>query len=173
MRRLITKALVTTISAVACGGCGKSDRSQSPPAPVVDAAPSAEPVVATRLRKRTHPASYAPADGKRPVGGELLNPRDAQGRVIFTRPDDVCMVEGTPKEPRPQSLPPGLPWRSLERIDCPPAMDDPAWDDCPDRLVRDEGTGTCACVSSYGDPPPPARPNARPEAGKKPAEKGS
>lgn len=178
MRRLLAKAFVTTISVAACGKTTppppeEREPSRNPPAQVVDAAASAEPVVQTRLRKRTKPTTYPPSDGTKPATSKLLNPTDAKGRMIFTRPDDVCMVEGTPKEPRPQTLPPGLPWRSLERVDCPPEMDDPAWDDCTDRLVLDEAAGTCFCVASFGNPPPPPRPNVCPKAAGKPKKSGS
>jgi hypothetical protein len=171
---MLAKAFVTTVSAVACGKTtppAPEEPSRNPPAQLVDAAAADAPAdagidaaVQTRLRKRTKRAVYATPDGTRP-GEEpkLLNPKDANGRVVLTRPDDVCVVAVPPKEPRPSTLPTGLPWRSLERVDCPPEMDDPAWDDCTDRLVADEGAGRCFCVPEYGNPPPPPRANACPK----------
>jgi hypothetical protein len=166
MRRLLANAFVTTVSLSACGKTTPPPEveTHNPPMPTVDtplevvdvaavdAAP-AEPK--TRVRKRTRPAALAQGAATRPPSPKTLNPKDALGRIVFAGSDDVCFVE----VPRKSSEPPprGVVPPATERVDCPPAMDDPAWDHCTGRLVIDEAAGTCACVNDYGNPPPPPR----------------
>lgn len=111
-----------------------------------------------RKRKRTAPpipwtaSSTSPSQLRFPP----LNPSDREGRIIYALPDDRCAVQ-VPYEGPPVQLPPGVTPRAFEEVDCPPAMDDPAWDNCTDRLAFDEGSSKCFCVSSFGNPPPPPR----------------
>jgi len=68
-----------------------------------------------------------------------------------------------------KSLPPrGLPTgsRAVETVfvDCPPVMDDPAWDTCNSSgLSRSKTKDECYCMPLGGNPPPPPRANRCPK----------
>lgn len=179
MRQLLRPAFVTTVSALAIGaGCKKTDvppetepqptpnppAYEDPPSPTASA--SASPKEAkgeTRKRKRTASAADpSRGDGSSPKKPRVLNPTDVDGRRIHAGYDDRCSVEVPPKGEPPKNLPPGMPWKETVYVDCPPAMDDPAWDHCAQDLVLDEGTKACFCVATVGNPPPPPRKQACP-----------
>jgi hypothetical protein len=76
-----------------------------------------------------HPDDRTPVDN---AGGVEVNPRDAQGRRIFAD-GERCLVRGD-RDP------------DETQVDCPPAMDDPAWDECSgiNGLFK-RPDGTCYC----------------------------
>jgi hypothetical protein len=76
----------------------------------------------------------------------LLNPTDAAGNPVFARADDACFFE-TPAHV-PAGVFPPMGWRGRDRhdVDCPAAMDDPAWDECaPGEIRQDPATKRCMC----------------------------
>lgn len=159
-RRYLAPAFVTTIATLTSGtACKKTTRTNNPPPPEpsVIANPPPLPEPTTKKRKRTAPASYAWNNPKnlRPTAATSLNPRDAKNREVFVSADDTCVVHVERDDPK-QPLPPGAAWWKSERVDCPPAMDDPAWDHCTDQLVV-SADGTCFCDPMGGHPPPPPR----------------
>lgn len=106
-----------------------------------------------RLR-RTSPTSPTP-EGK-PVdrvdyrSAKTLNPSDDEGRTIYAR-GAQCYVTAPIEGKQQMSWQPPKPMV----IDCPPSMDDPAWDWCPSgRIVLISDTSTCVCARD-GNPPPP------------------
>lgn len=76
-----------------------------------------------------------------------LNPRDAKGRPIYAH-GTACVVL-LPSTPPVREAP------DTEAVDCPPEMDDPAWDHCPGTLYRRQEGAGCLCVTSGNRPPQP------------------
>jgi len=112
---------------------------------------------------RARPAVSKPA-GKtvafEDVGDDarILNPTDASRNTIYLDVKGHCYVQGDRS--------PGVAGDYGERmprvVDCPPEMDDPAWDTCNGgevRLERSDRSDRCYCVDpgGGGNPPPPAR----------------
>jgi hypothetical protein len=79
------------------------------------------------------------------------------------RADDHCFVEVPSKEP---SSAEGIAGRATEVVDCPPEVDDPAWDHCGAQIVLDESGGKCFCVTGAGNPRPMPNPTPCPAAAK-------
>lgn len=111
---------------------------------------------ATRKRKRTAPPApekdweHGPTSKLTP-----LNPRGPDGREILVAEDDTCYV-AVPKKDPPKNLPPGVMPMDRVHVDCPPEMDDPAWDNCLYATLYAAGHPTdCQCRSMGGNPPPP------------------
>jgi hypothetical protein len=148
------------------------DDASAPPVTAVDSGASETNATATdasaprdasasigthRKRKRTAPPITGSAPETAPSQLRApLNPTDGKGRLIYALADDRCVVE-VPYQGPPRQLPRGLSPRSFEEVDCPPAMDDAAWDNCSARLSFDEASSKCLCVNGYGNPPPPPR----------------
>jgi len=64
----------------------------------------------------------------------------------------------------PMGLPSGARAIDTVFVDCPPAMDDPAWDTCTSSgLSRSKTKDECYCVALGGNPPPPPRVNRCPK----------
>jgi hypothetical protein len=186
MRRRLARAFVTTVSIGAVVACSKptpptEEISHNPPEPPPDPEPppaldaaaeelAAHPVgrnppgprsdggLALRKRKRTAPPEPGGAAVRYPTRARVLNSNDDRGRMIYAGRDDRCVVEARPPGPPPRGM--GAP--TLVQVTCPPSLDDPAWDHCPDRLVLDEESGACVCAPSFGNPPPPPHPTACP-----------
>jgi hypothetical protein len=95
---------------------------------------------------------------------QSLNPTDAEGHTIYTGGDDACYFE-TPAPPPTTPQPTGSRNVDFHPVDCPPAMNDPAWDTCAGSLLRSKKTGECVCAPLVGNPPPPPTKNVCP-AGK-------
>lgn len=154
MRRHLAPAFVTTIAALAATtSCKKTTGTGDPPE--IHGNPP-EPVVTTKKRKRTAPPKIEwSEDDRRPSGQRILNPKDEKGRSIYVRSDDVCVVHDTSNPPKNPG-PPGMPWWKNVPVDCPPELDDPAWDHCSEDLSVSED-GSCFCLAITGNPPPPPR----------------
>jgi hypothetical protein len=121
--------------------------------------------MATRRRHRTSDGGTRPGNSATPIDFsdlETLNPKDAAGGTVFVAADDGCYT-AVPDPNPPKNLPTGASPQIVTRVDCPPAMDDPAWDTCGERLVRVKSRGTCYCVPTGGNPPPPPVPNVCPK----------
>lgn len=111
---------------------------------------------ATRKRKRTAKASTPKWAKTSMPWADVVgqNPTDAEGRTIFVGGDDTCYVTMPAK--KPHNLPPGFPDLDTVDVDCPPELDDPAWDDCTGgTLQASTKKNECWCAQSYGNPPPP------------------
>lgn len=64
---------------------------------------------------------------------------------------DRCFVQVPSGEKANSWQPP-----KLKQIDCPPEMDDPAWDRCyGGNLYKHVDTGACVCTRDGNPPPPP------------------
>jgi hypothetical protein len=137
----------------------------NPPAPVLKTPPVAS-TQETRKRKRTTDAG---ADwGKAATIDwsqiESIDPHDPQGRSIYASYDDHCYVEVPMKTLPPMGLPSGARAIDTQFVDCPPAMDDPAWDTCTSSgLSRSKTKDECYCMPLGGNPPPPPRVNRCPK----------
>lgn len=120
----------------------------------------------------------------------MLNPRDAQGRPIYTAmrqpnagpPGGYCYVEsafGPPGlqvappnlgpagmlQPPAPPTPPGLPVRRDE-VPCPPVMQDPRWWSCPEgRILTNAAVCPCVCFISRPMAPPHLAPISCPPPG--------
>ncbi len=78
-----------------------------------------------------------------------LNPR-IDNRVVRAT-GEKCYVQ-VPFDKPPKSWQP----HKTKQVDCPPEMDDPAWDHCHGGdLHKHVDTGQCVCVRD-GNPPPPS-----------------
>ena len=104
---------------------------------------------------RTRKASSSHPEGK-PIEhldwGKLtrLNPLDDKRRMIFAA-GERCLVQ-LPYDSPPKSWQPP----KTKQVDCPPSMDDAAWDQCGvGTLYRITGTETCVCTRDGNPPPPP------------------
>jgi hypothetical protein len=110
-------------------------------------------VVSACTPPRTRKAAAVTENGK-PVANidfgklTLLNPRIGND-VVHVR-GEQCFVRIASDKPQTSWQPP-----KTKLVDCPPAMDDPAWDHCPGgNLYKHVDTGSCVCVRD-GNPPPP------------------
>ncbi len=87
----------------------------------------------------------------------MLNPQDAEGRVILQRNDGSCYVNLPFPEP-PSSAGMSPPSRTVE---CPPVMRQSAFGTCADTVVlANEAGDDCVCEPA-GNPPPPTVPRVR------------
>jgi len=178
MLRTLRKSFVLTVAAMSATACQKQPdpiHAENPPPPKTK--PSTEPTetttatatatsdppskIATRKRKRT---SDATATWKTPTGAtpwpDLVdkNPKDADGRTIYVSNDDSCFVEVPIKTPPKTPLPSGSRYVDDVPLDCPAALDDPAWDECSwGTLLAHKTKPECYCTSLGGNPPPPPR----------------
>lgn len=82
---------------------------------------------------------------------EPLNPRDHEGRMIYAR-GTACVVR-VPFDRPPKSWQPP----KTKVVDCPPSMDDPAWDQCSGALHRRKDASACVCMTDGNPPPPPTK----------------
>ena len=143
------RVVITLLGAVACGTkTGESPPTHNPPAPVPEAPPAPAP---------------APVPPPAPAEERLLNPLDAQGRVILRARDGSCFVTLPPKEPPDTRL--SFQPLPTEAVDCPTSMAAPEWEACVAGRVlapADGGEGDCLCVV-FGNPPPPPRKVACPK----------
>jgi hypothetical protein len=177
MRRKLLPGIVVTVSAL--GGCQgstpgpdpqpSSTSSQSAADPSGTAKPTtstAKPTPSTELRKRkVSRANFERKRAEKPnlVAMTLLNPRH-QGRAVMTNKSGSCYVM-LPPGPDAPPLPPGSRLGTQKMVDCPAAMDDPAWDSCFDDELGKLASGACVCLPSYGNPPPPPSQAECPGAG--------
>jgi hypothetical protein len=95
--------------------------------------------------------------------GALLNPRDSSGRLIYLASDGAsCYVE-LPFPPESVGVIGIAPPR--QTVECPPAMDEAAFDDCrsgalSNLLKHDRNNDNCFCACVWCEPggvPTPAR----------------
>jgi hypothetical protein len=121
----------------------------------------------TRRRKITQPDFQKKYFKKGPslTGSKVLNPQ-VQGRSVMTSSAGLCYILLPPPKDAPPG-PPGSMQGTTQYVDCPPAMDDPAWDSCHDDELAQLASGDCLCLSSWGNPPPPPSHAPCPEANKK------
>ena len=177
MRRALAPGFVVTVAALVNGGCKDAEPTHwNPPPPPPTATtgevepihtnppPPPNPLAATRKRLRTTDAGRAWGNSPSAPYSDLqpLNPTDANGRSVFVAYDDTCFTSVLDPNP-PKNRPPGVPAYITTKIDCPASMDDPAWDTCPDTLMKSKATGDCVCMSGGGNPPPPPTKNACPK----------
>jgi hypothetical protein len=81
---------------------------------------------------------------------KYLNPSDEKGHEIRVGQDGTTCFVILPFDDPPNSWQPP----PTKQIDCPPAMDDPAWDACRGgSMVKNTETSSCMCVVE-GNPPP-------------------
>jgi hypothetical protein len=171
MRRLLRPAFVLTV-ATAATGCTKSQEQtpvasttvpSAPPTQVEDrdaVAPQAtgqEPPLPPPTKKRTVrsplPKALGPSGG---LGPSLrgLNPT-LEGRSVSAASDGSCYIELPPPEGTPPP-PPGGSNYVRKNVDCPEAMQDPAWDTCLHGSLSTDGTN-CECWRIGNPPPPPSQ----------------
>jgi hypothetical protein len=123
----------------------------------------------TRKRRRTSDAGApSPWSGTSPSVDwstvTAVEPRDPDGRPIYAASDDHCYIETPWKTPPPTGGPSGMRYVQQSAVDCPPAMDDPAWDTCTGSgLSRSKTKDECYCMPLGGNPPPPPRVNRCPK----------
>lgn len=143
---------VVTLSALLPLGCEKPPVKHTNPPPVPD--PQAE---ADGPRKRsvrdplpeTSPLS-SPVDW---ANAKHLNPRAEQNRAVMAADDGSCYVE-VPENPEGPIGPPGT-GLVAKPVDCPDAMQDPAWDSCLGGEIVLMTSGECICTRTGNPPPPP------------------
>jgi hypothetical protein len=178
MKRALAPSFVVTTYALSTLACHDPPTHANPPGPTdsVDASSTAatQPIASATpaKRKRSTPAPARTASSNLDSwdwsSSESLNPKDAQGRVIFTASNDACYVE-VPMSPPPDfsKMPTGSRAVDSRFLDCPAMMNDPAWDTCSDSLLlRSKASGECACSPTYGNPPPPPSKNVCPSTTK-------
>lgn len=175
LRKLAPSFVVTTVALGA--GCRSTPTDLPPTNPPAPTEPTATPrpinvnppppatAKPTAKRKRTTDAGRDWSAAATVNWGDLqaLNPTDAQGRTVYAAMDDTCYVEVPMKPPFPP-MPTGA--RAVQSIpvDCPAAMDDPAWDTCDgSTLSRSKAKGECYCLPLGGNPPPPPLKNRCPK----------
>ena len=111
---------------------------------------------ATRTRKST-PASSPSGEKPPPIDFRHvkdLNPRIDTSKIVYVDDDGTHCYVVVPEEGPHQG---GWQPPKQKRVDCPPEMDDPAWDACKGGVLdKDTTDGTCFCVRD-GNPPPPVR----------------
>ncbi|MBS0658921.1 MAG: hypothetical protein JSR82_11840 [Verrucomicrobia bacterium] len=78
------------------------------------------------------------------------NPSDPKGRTIYAQ-GTACVVHVPSGSKQTSWQPP-----ETKVVDCPPQMDDPAWDHCPGVLHRRKGEAACICTMDGNPPPPPS-----------------
>lgn len=108
----------------------------------------------TRPGKRVRQDKYEQAKAG---AYESLHPTDKQGRRIDLAADDHCHVVVPKNTPPPKDMNTGERWTDNVPVDCPPELDDAAWDNLPAGafLGHDQASGNCAFVPELGNPPPP------------------
>lgn len=84
-----------------------------------------------------------------------VNPFDAKGRTIYASSDGSCYVK-VPPPPGTPIGPPGIDRSTPETVDCPDAMQDPAWDTCFGETMSRLANGKCICAHTGNPPPPPS-----------------
>lgn len=164
MSRQLRAGFVVTVSVVAC----------STAKPVPEAEPSAASATTTATATATatgEAPAPQPTHKKREVRNlrsspehmaspfdyaatTPLNPKDDQGRTIFTTSTGECYVH-TPLPADEPPGPPGSPNVKREIIDCPEAMMDAAWDSCMAGTLLRMPNDRCVCNPTFGNPPPP------------------
>lgn len=159
MRPLRLTVLVTLSAlAAACGSSNNGASSgQPPPGPYP---PGQQP-------PSVSPQPTAPGANPNTLPA-LMNPRDAQGRIIY-RSNTGCFVDVPRPPPVPGLRPPVQAEDDFTRytadVACPAAMtSDPAWLGCEGSEIYLESVQpapTCVCTSK-SLPPPPPRPVACP-----------
>lgn len=105
------------VAIVVCAACKRA------PSPE-DAAPLSK----LRLR-RTDKVDFKYEQVNPNESGKGINPRDEKGRAILAH-GEKCVVQ--------------LDSDATEQVDCPPAMDDPAWSSC-DGVLSKRPDGKCVC----------------------------
>ena len=118
----------------------------TPPPSGTSAAASSE----TRKRHRAGPPVKLPGPEPGLPGGSVnfnpAAPAPATGSILIA-PDDRCYYETIQGAP---SNSPVDPWRKIY-VDCPSALDDPAFDSCTDgRLQGARGAPRCLCTDGSG-----------------------
>jgi len=160
MRRELLPGIVVTVSAL--GGCQGSTPAPEPHPNSTSSQRStvpsatAKPTPSTKLRKRkVSRANFERKDAKTTnlVGMTLLNPRHQERAVMTSKSGDCYII--VPPGPDGPPLRPGSRVGTQKMVDCPAAMDDPAWDSCFDDELGKLASGECVCLPSHGNPPPP------------------
>ena len=160
MRRELLPGIVVTVSAL--GGCQGSTPAPAPHPNSTSSQRStvpsatAKPTPSTKLRKRkVSRANFERKDAKTTnlVGMTLLNPRHQERAVMTSKSGDCYII--VPPGPDGPPLRPGSRVGTQKMVDCPAAMDDPAWDSCFDDELGKLASGECVCLPSHGNPPPP------------------
>lgn len=89
-----------------------------------------------------------PSSGRRDLAHAVMqNERDDDERAILAL-GPYCRVEVPPSGP----IDPAVVEHTYEEVDCPPAYDDPAWDNCRTTMFR-EPTGCFCTAERDGDLP--------------------
>ena len=143
MRRTLRPGLVVTVSAsvVACAGLGGPE-----PEP-----PTRNPPPLPRAVEATFPSGPV-------TQGQMLNPRDADNRVIHRGHGDTCYIELPFATPPTSVVPP-----PTETVACPEPMLAEAWTGCVGGTLRVATVEPAACVCDFfGNPPPPPQANVCP-----------
>lgn len=163
MRRRSYQFVVTVSAFAACTPSGAKHNSVEPSPSVTSdgPAPKHQPLVATTESADAAPAtsdaaSATTTDPPRLADyPNLLNPKDAAGRVIHRAwHGSGCYVELPfaalkPGEQRPPgTAPPTNP------VACPPAMTDPAYTQCRGGTISQNGAGDACICFIMGNPPP-------------------
>ncbi len=176
MARRLAPSIVVTFSAALGLACTRSTPDPikpdpnngvvaNPPVPTTtepSAVATTEPTAAppeppTRKRKRTAPRKPTKYTSHPTVWSDFVrqNPTDADGRTIFVAHDDRCFYE-VQGPPPTAPLPTGARNMRAVFVDCPPELDDPAWDHCLSSILSaNVKTGECQCMPLEGNPPPP------------------
>lgn len=169
-RQRFAAAYVLTFSVVGCKGKDEPTKTMNPPAPTRDAqvadgatadiTPDA-PAQAKRKRTVVVATTERKPAGKVDWKGAKLLGAEVEHRRVYASKDGGCYV----RVENPDAKGRGDGERS-EPVDCPPEMDDPAWDTCFDGTLHALADGTCIC-SYVGNPPPPETVATCPKQGAK------
>ncbi|HMR77509.1 MAG TPA: hypothetical protein PKD61_20515 [Polyangiaceae bacterium] len=171
MHRLLRPAFVLTVATAATGCTKPQERTRVASATVPSAPPTQaeasdvvapqptgqEPLPPPATKKRTVrsplPNAFEPSSG---LGPNLrgLNPT-LEGRSVSAASDGTCYIELPPPEGTPPP-PPGGSNYVRKNVDCPEAMQDPAWDTCLHGTLSTDGT-KCECWRPGNPPPPPSQ----------------
>ncbi len=160
-RRRLSPAFVVTLAALGASGCKKPTATSNTP----DSTAAKGVKTASAGGDKSKPARSRPVRDPLPewkqypgkidyATAKAQNPKDEKGRVVFAGRYGGCYVElpfpADKPAPPPGAAPP------TEAVDCPDAMQDPAWDTCIGGRILVTSSGDCACDQTGNPPPPPA-----------------
>jgi len=150
-------AFVVTLTALTPLSCQKrTETSDPPPPPTITETSNPPPPTGTKRRavRDPLPASAGPAGKLDWAKVERLNPRLSGGPIMAAQ-DGTCFIE-VQADPSAPIGPPGS-GLAAKPVDCPDAMQDPAWDTCLGGTLLRTAEGSCVCERTGNPPPPPER----------------
>ncbi len=143
-------------------------RTQNPPRPepvpladtvALSSVPATTQVTSATSSSSTPASSSTPSASQKPIRQSdftrQLNERDKNNQQIFSGGASGCFIydrwpDGKPRAPG--MMPPTI------GVQCPPNMQDPAWQGCASGTLSTNDAGTeCSCYIGGNPPPPPTR----------------